>query len=172
LNLQEKVEVLVNQIRSQIDLFSRRRRRDKRKAFALQVATVVASASITVLLGLGKADEQGLRQEVALILGALITVLSAFEAFFNHRHLWIVRTETVRRLERLRRKLDFYLAGLASTDLNESAIDSFRRELDEILEEDQQKWLHMRLVESISTAQSGELPASSGAPGNVNNRSP
>jgi hypothetical protein len=47
---------LRGEVDRQLALFGRRRRRDKRKAFALQMATVTLSATITVLLGLRTSD--------------------------------------------------------------------------------------------------------------------
>lgn len=147
-----------NELDGQLKLYRARRRRDKRKAFALQMATVALSATITVLLGLKVAGgvQQGLAN-VALVLGALITVLAAAEAFFGHRGLWLLRTETVRDLEGLARHLDFYETGLgaAAPDLTNMAF--FQHELDRILAKDYVAW--QRLRESSSGGIGRDGPA-------------
>ena len=57
----------------QLVLFGRRRRRDKRKSFALQMATVTLSAVITVMLGLRTSDAtRTVLLNVALGLSALV----------------------------------------------------------------------------------------------------
>jgi hypothetical protein len=140
-----RVSFLFTELERQEKRFAHRRRRDKRKAFALQMSTVLFSACITVLLGL----ETGPRAEpifknIALVLGALVTVLAAMEAFFNHRGLWIGRTVTVRRLEELRRQLEYRLAGLTRGQLDPKMVDGFLVRLEEILAEDQSRWMRLR----------------------------
>jgi hypothetical protein len=88
---------------------------------------------------------------MALVLGALVTVLAALEAFFNHRGLWIGRTVTVRRLEDLRRHLEYRLAGLDGTQLESKLADGFLAELDEIIAEDQRTWMRLRSDEPPTT---------------------
>lgn len=135
-------------VRSEVDrqlaLFARRRRRDKRKAFGLQMATVTLSATITVLLGLRTSDAtRSWLLNIALGLGALITVLSAAEAFFTHRRLWVLRTATVRRLEALSRHVDFHAAGVGGRPVEAGVLASCLAELDAIIEDDQKAWRHL-----------------------------
>jgi hypothetical protein len=86
-------------------------------------------------------------KNIALVLGALVTVLAALEAFFNHRGLWIGRTVTVRRLEDLRRHLEYRLAARDGTQLEPKLADSFLAELDKIIAEDQRTWMRLRSEE-------------------------
>lgn len=51
-HIEERVGFLRAELDRQQQRFACRRRRDKRKSFALQMATVALSATITVLLGL------------------------------------------------------------------------------------------------------------------------
>jgi hypothetical protein len=129
----------------QLSNYRRRRRRDKRKAFVLQMATVTLSATITVLLGLRTTGTTQQRlADIALILGAVITVLAAAEAFFTHRGLWILRTHTVRRLETLIRRLDYQQTRSLGHPLEPTALDRYAAELDDILSEDQTRWQQLR----------------------------
>jgi ABC-type multidrug transport system fused ATPase/permease subunit len=148
MNMAARVALLRAELDRQQQRFARRRRRDKRKSFALQMATVVLSATITVLLGLrvGTGLQRTLAN-VALVLGALVTVLAAMEAFFNHRGLWVARTVTVRRLEELRRQIDYQLAGLADGEVVPEVVDGLLARLDQIVAEDQQAWLRLRSTE-------------------------
>lgn len=143
-------------LRSELDrqtiAYRRRRRRDKRKAFFLQMATVTLSATITVLLGVRVTG--GVQQalaDAALALGALITVLAAAEAFFGHRGLWILRTETVRNLETLYRHINYYEAGLNGAPARSSDVDRYRAELDQILADDNTAWQRLRQSVTEST---------------------
>jgi hypothetical protein len=148
IHVQERVGFLRAELDRQQQRFTRRRRRDKRKSFALQMATVALSATITVLLGLRVgAGLQRTLANLALVLGALVTVLAAMEAFFNHRGLWVARTVTVRRLEELRRQTDYQLASLAAGEVDPVVVDGLLARLEEIVADDQQAWLRLRSTE-------------------------
>jgi hypothetical protein len=137
--------------------YRRRRKRDKRKSFGLQMATVTLSATITVLLGLratGTAQER--LADVALALGALITVLAAAEAFFAHRGLWILRTETVRDLETLARHLAYYRAGLNGQPPDSAAVQRYLTELHRCLANDHTAWQHLRATTSNAPSPSSD----------------
>jgi hypothetical protein len=135
---------LRGEVDRQLTLFARRRRRDKRKAFGLQMATVTLSAIITVLLGLRTSDEtRTWLLNIALGLSALVTVLAAAEAFFTHRRLWVLRTATVRRLETLSRHVDFHTAGASGRQADAGVIAACLAELDAIIADDQKAWQHL-----------------------------
>src|SRR5262249_12302877 len=132
---------LHQELACQLSPYRRRRKRDKRKAFVLQMATVTLSATITVLLGWRTTGTTQQRlADIALALGAIITVLAAAEAFFTHRGLWILRTPTVRRLETLARRLDYQQNRSADQLLEPSVLDRYATELDDILNEDHTRW--------------------------------
>lgn len=136
---------LRGEVARQLAAFQRRRRRDKRKAFTLQMATVTLSAAVTILLGLRTSDAtRTWLLNIALVLGAVITVLAAAEAFFTHQRLWLLRTATVRRLETLSRHLDFYAAGLDGQPADPVMVGRCLDELDAIIADDQKSWRHLR----------------------------
>jgi hypothetical protein len=143
---------LHEEIGRQLAAYRRRRKRDKRKAFGLQMATVTLSAAITVLLGLrvtGIAQQR--LADVALALGAIITVLAAAEAFFGHRGLWVLRTETVRHLEALARDLAYYQAGLNGQPPDPPVVQRYRAKLDRVLAADFTTWQRLRAASTSST---------------------
>jgi hypothetical protein len=154
---------LRGEVDRQLALFGRRRRRDKRKAFTLQMATVTLSATITVLLGLRTSDPtRTLLLNIALVLGALITVLAAAEAFFTHRRLWVLRTATVRRLETLSRHVDFNASGASGRPAEPSALAACLAELDAIIADDLKAWHHLH--ESPPSAHETRLPGTADLP--------
>jgi hypothetical protein len=148
---------LRGEVGRQLAAFQRRRRRDKRKAFALQLATVTLSAAVTVLVGLRTTDAtRTWLLNVALVLGALTTVVAGSELFFGHRRLWALRTATVRRLETLARHVEFHMAGRIEPADDARLLAAYLSELDAILADDQKGWQHLR--ESPPTAHEGQLP--------------
>lgn len=143
-NLDARWRFLRGEVDRQLALFGRRRRRDKRKAFGLQMATVTLSATVTVLLGVRTSDAtRTWLLNIALGLGALITVLAAAEAFFTHRRLWVLRTATVRRLETLSRHVDFHTAGAGGRAVETGVLAACLAELDAIVADDQKAWQHL-----------------------------
>jgi hypothetical protein len=164
MHVEERVAFLQAELDRQHQRFTRRRRRDKRKSFALQMATVALSATITVLLGLRvAAGLQRTLANLALGLGALVTVLAAMEAFFNHRGLWVARTVTVRRLEELGRQVDYQLAGLADGEVQPEVVAGLLARLELIVADDQQAWLRLRSTDaqlSTPSQDAGQRPGS------------
>lgn len=132
------------EVERQLTLFERRRRRDKLKAFSLQMATVMLSATVTVLLGLRTSDAMRTwLLNIALVLGTLITVLAAAEAFFTHRRMWVLRTATVRGLETLSRHVEFHMADAATGPTDTEAQTACLTELDAIIADDVKGWQHL-----------------------------
>ena len=120
------------------------------------------TAAITVLLGLrtiGTAQQR--LADIALALGAVITVLAAAEAFFSHRGLWILRTQTVRRLETLARHLDYQQTRSAGQPLEPAILDRYAAELDDILSEDYIRWQQLRAT-TPETRSPPETPGNAG----------
>jgi hypothetical protein len=90
-------------------------------------------------------------QNLALILSAVVTLLSAFEAFYDHRSLWIQGTVTLSQLAALKNEVDFFAAGRALQVSNEDVtkLDGFRNRLEQILQDELKAWLKMRQDTSI-----------------------
>lgn len=140
--------------------YGERRRRDKRKAILLQVATVTLSASITVLLGIsvGHFTETILRN-TALGLGAAITVLAAYDAFYNHRGLWIQRSITLENITELKRDLGLELA--ATPTLTEERAAYYLHRLNKLIRSDRRAWVRLRTAEGPAAELTGEAEATS-----------
>ena len=136
---------LRSELDQQLRWYSKRRKRDKRKAFGLRLSTVLLSAAISVLLGLrnlgGYAD---LFANIALALGALITVLAAADAFFSHRELWILRTHTVRDLEDISRDLRYCMSKDLSEDALKQDVERIYGDLNRAIARDSKNWDRLR----------------------------
>src|ERR1043165_6915542 len=136
-------------VKTEVDALLRnykgRRKRDKRKAFGLQMATVTLSATISILLGVRNfAASEALFANIALGLGALITVLAAADAFYSHRELWILRTRTVRELEALARELAYYESSLGTGEPDRAEVDGFFERLNDVVRKDSEDWGRLR----------------------------
>jgi hypothetical protein len=145
MDLVKKFQFFKDELDSHVRRITRKRNRDKNKAFSLKIIAVAFAAAITVLLGL-KTDEKQAKyfQNVALVLGAAITYLSAVDAFYDHRTLWVRRTVTVTRLQDLKRAFEFYVEGREDDEISEEKLALFMQRLNEILQEDLNDWLKLR----------------------------
>jgi hypothetical protein len=136
---------LRSELDQQLRRYSKRRRRDKRKALGLRLSTVLLSAAISVLLGLRNLDGYAdLFANIALGLGVLITVLAAADAFFSHRELWILRTQTVRDLEDISRDLRYCTSKNLSPDALKQDVERIYGELNRAIERDSRNWARLR----------------------------
>ena len=149
-----EIEGKIRWISQNIDLhiknFSKLRENNKKKALVLHMATTFLAAIITVLLGLnvyklgsrnGQYIDEILRM-IALILGALVTTISAFNAFFGHKYLWINNTKTRNNLYKLKADFDYFLTENHQPSLD--GIEVFKTRLDEILENANFEWEKLR----------------------------
>jgi hypothetical protein len=88
-----KLDFLRTQLKTNIDGFRARQADSKRKGFLIRMTVVVLGALTTVLLGL-KANTlfssyDSAMSAAALVLSATIPIFSAWDAFYDHRWLWI-----------------------------------------------------------------------------------
>jgi hypothetical protein len=153
--------VLGAEIQARLNEFTRKRVRDKRKAFGLKMGAALLGAAITVLLGLKvSAAYEATFKNIALVAGALVGLLNAWDAFYDHRALWVKRTTTAARLKKLDRR--FRLARAANETLDEKSTEAFRVQLDQILDDDLSAWVQMRR-ESTEPAAPAAEPRPEGA---------
>lgn len=140
-------EHLEQQIRMLQQRFKDDRERHKRLAVMLQAATVSLAGLVTILLGWKEAPSMPIAPvlgNIALILGAAITVVSAYEAFFDPRKLWVRETVVLARLTDLERDLAYAAAGVAEAEMDAGTLEEFKHRLDAILQQSLQEWLQMR----------------------------
>jgi Protein of unknown function (DUF4231) len=142
----ERLNWLQTEVDNLVGRYQRDSRDYKRQASRLKLVSVFLSAIVTVLLGL-KLNDEALSIALsngALVLSAAITVLSAYEAFFDPRALWVRETVTFARLKDLQRDLRFWAAGRESEDLDPAEVEKFKLRLDAVLEDTLKYWMKIK----------------------------
>src|SRR5258706_9211378 len=142
-----KQEQLKKQLKELSDRFKTDRDRHKLLALWLKALTVSLAAIVTVLLGWKETPSESippLLGNIALVLGAAITVISAYEAFFDPRTLWVRETVVFARLKDLERDLDYAMAGANGGQIDDTALEKLKARLDSLLEESLKAWLRLR----------------------------
>lgn len=136
-----------------VDAFEKECRQNKRIALRLRISSVLLSAVVTVCLGikLGQKAEalawQAALSNVALALSAVITVVGAYEAFFDPRAIWIRETIIFTRLRNLKREFEFWAAGCEGEKLepaDAARLEKFKQKLDQILNDSLKNWMKIR----------------------------
>ena len=144
MKLDERLECLEEDLQRLVKRYGDDARRHKKTALALKIVSVCIAALITILLGLKlQAPEvRDLLSNVALVLGAVITVLSAYEAFFDPRALWIRETVTFARLKDVQRDLRYWARG--AEPLDDQTLEGFKRRVDRVLDDSLKYWMKVR----------------------------
>jgi hypothetical protein len=125
--------------------FNADRLRHKRLAVALKASTVLTAGIATVLIGWkSSGGTPPILCNIALILGVAVTVMSAYEAFFDPRILWIRETVVSAQLKDLRRDLGYSVATCGTNEPDRRILEEFKNRLDRILAESLKAWLHLR----------------------------
>jgi uncharacterized membrane protein len=157
----EALLFLETQIDERIADAKKKRNSDKSKSATLKMTSVVLAGVVTVLVGLqGDRFDQKTLRNLALTLGATITVVNTFDAFYDHKSLWIKRTSTLAKLYNLKRELNFEVAKKEPGAIDNDSLTRFHNILEAILKEDLQEWLKLRSdteqIISISSNKSDE----------------
>ncbi len=81
-------------------------------------------------------------KNTALCFSALVTVFGAWEAFFDHRGLWVKYTRTHAQLLSIKASLDYLMLG--GTDIKQEEVDALFRKFEDVIAESNDSWLQLR----------------------------
>jgi hypothetical protein len=145
MTVEDKIQYLQQRLEEQIEAFNNGRRKNKKKAFRFRLSVILCSAFTTILIGLQSfgSSLEPIIKDAALIFSAMVTALSAIDAFYNHRALWIRYTATSNDLKTVQSKLQYLLAGNRE-NVEENRIDELFEEFHRILNETNEYWLQLR----------------------------
>jgi len=118
----------------------------RQQAFRFKMAALCLGAATTLLLGLKSSvifsPYEPLLSAAALVLSALVPVLTAWDAFFDWRWLWVQDTSAYTALYALRDDLDFRISQ--KEPLTSDELKTFYRQLRAILDETNTAWRDKR----------------------------
>jgi len=110
----------------------------RRYAYNTFIITALLGAITTIILGLKVNAEWAETVRIsALIITSIVTLINAYNAFFNHKELWIANNRALNRFYELRFNIDFFLR---STNMDLQNIETFKSNYQEILNELNQNW--------------------------------
>ncbi|MRG43910.1 DUF4231 domain-containing protein [Chitinophaga sp. SYP-B3965] len=139
----EQLTFLHDQIEQRIKGIDSRRLRYRNAAFRIFMSTAILAALSTILLGLNVQNEWSEFVRITtLVITCVITIINGYNAFFNHRELWIANNDALNRFYALRFRIEF--REKEGTPLTATEIESFRAEYQAILNELNQVWQRTR----------------------------
>lgn len=145
---EKKLDILKRQLAKQIEGFKERRRVNHRKATIIKAATIIFGFGITVLLGLDvDASLKSTFINIALVLGASVTTLAAWDSFSNYRSFWYRYTFTYTQLLSLKAEIEFEFPE-NSENITEANVIKLRKKFQVILDETNEYWRDIRKEES------------------------
>ncbi|WP_156377550.1 SLATT domain-containing protein [Sphingopyxis sp. Root1497] len=158
-SVEKKVDFLRKSLDRDADSFRRKIGRNKTSAFRTKIYVASAAAMLSIIIG-SKSNqivvENGLQSSmdmIALVISASVAVVSAYEAFFDHRWLWMKYTNTLSQLYAVSDDLDFIVANESIP--SEEALEKIHLRRQEVLRETGAAWYDKRAQASaLSTLSS------------------
>src|SRR5262245_41007922 len=140
------------ELKGHIYSFKQRVEKNRRQAFLAKFLVAVLGALTTILLGLKSnplfADQDNWFSAVALVLSAGTTVIATWDAFFDHRWLWIRYTSTLVSLYSISDDLEYAAANTNS--MPKAELDGLYGRLQEALKDTNAAWVEKRAKEDVS----------------------
>jgi hypothetical protein len=145
----QQSDYLEKTIKKHISLFDGKRQRNKYLSLGIKLTSAFLSAAIIILLGLNvSAEIKTNYANIALVLSAIITILNTWDAFFNHKTLWVRFTVATQSLRSIDEELQFFKS---KGNLNDSQIEQLHKKFKDVLTTLDRDWETLRKEEQAQT---------------------
>lgn len=135
------------EIDKSINIIKKKSKKNKTKTALINGLTIFLGALITLILGFDISEETVQTQKnLALIAGALLTIVNGWGALFDYKKLWIRQKTTLLSLYQLKNELNF-----RKSENNEANVDDLFNEYQKIWEVDQKTWTSIVYATSKSS---------------------
>ena len=152
----DRIDYLEELIVGRIDRAKSGRRRSRRWSLGVRFSVILASALVTIILGargyFSSAGVQVWFSVAAVILSALVTAMSSYEAVMDHHYLWLQRTRLHNRYSLLLDEIRFRRTG--NLPIADNEVTAYFERAHAIKLEEQGRWMERR-----ETTLTSPLPA-------------
>ncbi|WP_095204183.1 DUF4231 domain-containing protein [Mesorhizobium carmichaelinearum] len=152
------IEWLRTRLKQHADSFDRGRLWNRRQAFYFTLGASVIGASTTVLIAIQQNDLLSEKWKstasiLSLLTSAFVSILAAWEAFFDPRWLWVRYTSTLNSIYELSDQLEY----LSKKENEPSAeiVDKLYERLALTLQQTNSEWEKKRASRIVNEAQEG-----------------
>ena len=144
----EQLAFLKEQINERLKKTDSSRMYYRKRSFRFYMFTAVLTAITTVILGLNLKDAiyGEVMRIIALVITTTVTVFNVYNAFFNHKELWVAYNNATNRFHQLQFEIEFEEKSGEAVD--ETRIEFFKKKYQDILDELNSTWDKNRLLKS------------------------
>jgi len=130
----KKMDFLLKQIDESLKDYERRKRRNRRPALLFKILIAGLSSVVTILLGI-RVEEIWVKHldQIALVISALMSVVTTWNAFYDYTALWVQFTKTVAQLGLLHQDIEYMRMG--NEEITVSEVNYLKERYDDILHE-------------------------------------
>ena len=128
---------LEEKINTNITVLKNKSKKNKNRTGFLGIIAVSLSALITLTLGMDIDGYEVFQKNIALVFGAILTIVNGWSFMFNYKKLWVRQKKTLLNLYQLKNKIE-YLKSLNTHD--QKRIDELFTEYVAIWENDGSEW--------------------------------
>jgi hypothetical protein len=143
-----KAKLLGERLSHDIEQFKVSRIRNRRHATLSRVTVAVLTALTTIVLGLNFGMDNSnytiTAKNIALVLTATATVVSAWDTFIDPRSLWVRYTQTLVQLYAVKADFDYMQSG-DPNKVSVDQIDELFRRYQGVLDQTNKDWMERRL---------------------------
>lgn len=136
----DSLTYLKSETEKNIKIIKAKVNKNKQKIFVINVLSLTFSALITLTLGLEIKGSEIFQKNIALILGALLTIVNGINLLFNYKKLWIRQRKTLLNLYQLENKINFLFS---SKSFSNNAVEELFNEYLLIWDNDSSDWLNI-----------------------------
>jgi hypothetical protein len=139
---------LTEQIDFNIEKIKPKVKGNKDKTSAINLSTVALSALITLTLALEIKEFEIIQKNIALVLGALLTVFNGWTLLFDYKKLWVRQKKTLLSLYQIKNEIG-YLQAKGKDEIK--SLDTLFDRYLELWERDSTEWITIHKVFNKTT---------------------
>ncbi|MCD1116820.1 SLATT domain-containing protein [Chryseobacterium turcicum] len=138
----EQLKFLKEQIDRRITRINSSRLYYRRIAFCTYLSITVLAATSTIVLGLNLEKIEDRLRIIALIISGCITVISAYNTFFDNKGMWIAYNNALMEIYKLKFEINF--REKQNYQIDENTIELFKQQYQNILYKLNKVWIEAK----------------------------
>lgn len=136
--IDRRLEYLSGEIEAKIVKIKEKVKKNKDRTGWLNAMSLSLSALITLSLGVELSVDDIFQKNIALVLGALLTVVTGWNALFDYKKLWFRQKKTLLGLYQIRNELEYLKS---SNEISNSLIDDIHARYMKLWSNDASEWI-------------------------------
>ncbi|MBU5601759.1 SLATT domain-containing protein [Citrobacter sp. S55_ASV_140] len=137
MSITDSFQFLLKEIDNSIDVIKLKAKSNKKKLKLFFFITLLFSTATTLILAFDISGYEKIQKNVALIVSAILTLVSGWTARFDYQKLWFRQKATLLAMYQLKNKVNYLKI---KPDATQSDIDNLFEEYKSIWEKDSQEW--------------------------------